>query len=235
MECGICLELFDSESRQPMILDCKHSLCKECLNSLFRKPVLECPFDRKPITKPLSKIKPNVSMQKVLTWYTKSKTSQISAQTLITEENKEETKTAKKTFCSAMHELIFNQNSSADYKKKRNSRKITCEWCRKTWIGGSWHCNICTVDHCNDCYKEQTDESAVYSSITCKHQHKLCYFKDNTQFYIRKISNQGEIMCGNCSKIWKGSSWSCRKCGFDICENAARQLFRAFFAARDTF
>jgi hypothetical protein len=51
-ECGICALVFNNSSRAPIILECGHSFCKDCL---LRKlgPHKHCPYCRNPIRKDL--------------------------------------------------------------------------------------------------------------------------------------------------------------------------------------
>jgi len=36
LQCPVCFEQFDLESRQPIDLDCRHNLCAECVQSIIR-------------------------------------------------------------------------------------------------------------------------------------------------------------------------------------------------------
>ena len=37
IECTICMEVFNTEDRKPMLLECTHNLCKSCLQVLIEK------------------------------------------------------------------------------------------------------------------------------------------------------------------------------------------------------
>ena len=47
IECPSCLLVYDTEDHRPLLLNCDHSLCYECANSLYsEKKHLECPIDK---------------------------------------------------------------------------------------------------------------------------------------------------------------------------------------------
>lgn len=48
LECQICFEEFDMDSRKPVVLDCGHSVCQKCLSQIIAQPRnRKCPFDNK--------------------------------------------------------------------------------------------------------------------------------------------------------------------------------------------
>lgn len=51
-ECGICALVFNNSSRVPIILECGHSFCKDCLRRKLG-PHKHCPYCRNPIRKDL--------------------------------------------------------------------------------------------------------------------------------------------------------------------------------------
>jgi RNA recognition motif-containing protein len=65
MECPICIEPYNSSDRKPMSLECGHSLCGPCLESLF-KTKRECPIDRIRILKPLEAIPINFGVLQII-------------------------------------------------------------------------------------------------------------------------------------------------------------------------
>ena len=49
--CGVCQEKYGlNEEKNPLCLECGHSLCKQCLNNIITRQNLHCPFDSKQIT-----------------------------------------------------------------------------------------------------------------------------------------------------------------------------------------
>ena len=65
MECPICIEPYNSSDKKPMSLECGHSLCGPCLESLF-KSKRECPIDRTRIFKPLEAIPINYGVLQII-------------------------------------------------------------------------------------------------------------------------------------------------------------------------
>lgn len=49
--CQVCQEKYKlNEEKNPLCLECGHSLCKQCLNNIITRQNLHCPFDSKQIT-----------------------------------------------------------------------------------------------------------------------------------------------------------------------------------------
>lgn len=65
MECPICIEPYNSSDKKPMSLECGHSLCGPCLESLF-KTKRECPIDRTKIYKPIEAIPINFGVLQII-------------------------------------------------------------------------------------------------------------------------------------------------------------------------
>lgn len=65
MECGVCLEEFDEKEKQPIMLECGHTLCKECVESIYNM-TKHCPIDRQEFKRPLEELKPNYALLEVL-------------------------------------------------------------------------------------------------------------------------------------------------------------------------
>ena len=63
LECPICLDIYDTDVRKPMLLECSHNLCKPCLNSIISSSAdgktVECPQCREPSQIEKWKNKPN--------------------------------------------------------------------------------------------------------------------------------------------------------------------------------
>lgn len=54
-ECGICTSNFNSGERQPLILQCGHTFCRECLRCRLG-PQRWCPYCRHPIRKEVEEL-----------------------------------------------------------------------------------------------------------------------------------------------------------------------------------
>ena len=50
IECQICFEEFDLLNKKPLVLDCGHTLCSQCLAQSL-KGRKKCPFDNKDLKK----------------------------------------------------------------------------------------------------------------------------------------------------------------------------------------
>ena len=49
--CQVCQEKYKiNDEKNPLCLECGHSLCKQCLNDIITRQNLHCPFDSKQIT-----------------------------------------------------------------------------------------------------------------------------------------------------------------------------------------
>jgi hypothetical protein len=50
LECQICFEDFDNWEKKPIVLDCGHTICQNCLKSIVLSS-RRCPFDKRLFTK----------------------------------------------------------------------------------------------------------------------------------------------------------------------------------------
>ena len=64
-ECPICFEEYDSKLQKPVVMDCGHTICINCL-----KPILgnqrQCPFDKLPLKNNLNSYPVNWSYLEIL-------------------------------------------------------------------------------------------------------------------------------------------------------------------------
>lgn len=44
LECGVCLQNFDQDQRQPLTLPCQHPFCHSCLRNILKSQQIVCPF-----------------------------------------------------------------------------------------------------------------------------------------------------------------------------------------------
>ena len=65
MECSICLESYDTKVKRPMMIECGHTFCRECLAKI-KQTSNQCPFDSIVISKDFEKIAINFSLEEVL-------------------------------------------------------------------------------------------------------------------------------------------------------------------------
>ena len=52
LECSICCERFDNQTRCPRLLSCGHSFCSNCLEKLFNEKAINCPTCRNAVSVP---------------------------------------------------------------------------------------------------------------------------------------------------------------------------------------
>ena len=52
LECSICCELFDDQTRCPRLLSCGHSFCSDCLEKLLNEKTINCPTCRNAVSVP---------------------------------------------------------------------------------------------------------------------------------------------------------------------------------------
>ncbi len=45
LDCPICFEEYSVKKRKPVVLDCGHSICKDCVVSILSSRIRKCPFD----------------------------------------------------------------------------------------------------------------------------------------------------------------------------------------------
>lgn len=54
MDCKVCFELFNEDTRKPININCGHTFCSKCLDTLTRMNKRECPMCKTRITSKLS-------------------------------------------------------------------------------------------------------------------------------------------------------------------------------------
>lgn len=199
-----------------MVLDCGHSICKECLYIIIhRNPI--CPFDRQGIIKSFTFHKPNFSLISLLTDQDCSKNSYPTTSI----------NTPSSSFsikCLKGHVLTFNPFTSYSYKFLTTSNaELQCDHCNKVWEGGSFHCKSCMYDVCEECYGEEEEARNVSRlEVRCNKRHGMYMYRDNHKFYARgRLRNKN--ICKECRYKWRGYAWSCRECKEDLCEICARK------------
>jgi hypothetical protein len=52
LDCQICFEDYDIKTNKPLVLDCGHSICRNCLRSVLATN-RKCPFDKVTLTRSL--------------------------------------------------------------------------------------------------------------------------------------------------------------------------------------
>ena len=60
MDCRVCANKF-GKFRIPLVLECGHSICKECIDQIYRSSY-RCPYDNKKLVIPPKKLKPNYDL-----------------------------------------------------------------------------------------------------------------------------------------------------------------------------
>ncbi|OMJ75423.1 hypothetical protein SteCoe_25429 [Stentor coeruleus] len=130
--------------------------------------------------------------------------------------------------CNNGHLLVRNPNTSKEYQIVYGTDVIYCDYCGHKWKTYSWTCQNCRFDLCEACYSEQASLQVApsESSVLCQNSHPLYFYEDQTRFYTRKNKNRGKIECKMCKKSWKGSSWSCRSCEYDLCDSCKQKAQR---------
>jgi hypothetical protein len=212
----VCMQRYDLKSKQPMVLDCGHSICKECLYIIIhRNPI--CPFDRQGIIRSFTFHKPNFSLISLLTDQDSSKNSYPTIAI----------NTPFSSFyiqCPKSHQLIFSPFISHHYKSLTTSNaELHCDFCNKIWEGGSFHCKYCMYDVCEECYEEEEEaRSSSRLDVRCGKMHRMYIYKDNHKFYARG-GVRCKSICKECRYKWRGYAWSCRECKEDLCEICVRK------------
>ncbi|KAF6253268.1 hypothetical protein COO60DRAFT_434203 [Scenedesmus sp. NREL 46B-D3] len=64
-ECGICTSMFNSSARQPLILECGHTFCRECIQHNLG-PQRWCPYCRQPINKHVDDLPRNYALENAM-------------------------------------------------------------------------------------------------------------------------------------------------------------------------
>lgn len=48
LDCEICFEAYDMKHVKPLVLECGHTICNNCLNNILQSRTgKKCPFDKK--------------------------------------------------------------------------------------------------------------------------------------------------------------------------------------------
>jgi hypothetical protein len=67
LDCQICFEEYHMHTKKPMVLDCGHSICQNCLRNILSNPRKKCPFDNKDLKKPFDQYPINWSYIDIIT------------------------------------------------------------------------------------------------------------------------------------------------------------------------
>ncbi|OMJ84811.1 hypothetical protein SteCoe_13998 [Stentor coeruleus] len=222
MECSVCFEMYNSSTKQPIVLECGHTLCKECIQDIMKK-MKECPMDRESITKPLNQLKINYSLLEILSAIKSFNTNE---ETKTPKDNHKQVETIEEIHklpqylcCSKMHQMEYREETSTYYLIKFGTYNIFCDYCKSTWQGGSWHCNQCNFDICETCKSDQLKKECLEDDcdMKCWNEHQLYYYTNTVEFYSRKNEIIGYVKCQKCYFNITDSSYSCRICNFDLC------------------
>lgn len=234
MECKVCLEKYNTLNKRPMVLECGHTFCMECLQSI-KRDFNECPLDRQKITKPISEIGFNYSLLEVIssleshglrmkTQVNPKGTEElvITNAHLISRSHSEPSGLSKRrkiVYCSEMHEVSYNEHTSDIYASLCGDSNIICDICRNFWTGGSWQCSICQYDICNQCYIDQSAETTELAlpDLKCWKGHPMYFYVNTLEYYNKKLPFKAVQKCQSCKCTVSNGFFSCRQCFFDIC------------------
>jgi hypothetical protein len=221
MECDICMDNFDLNDKLPLILECGHTFCKSCLRSICISSS-KCPLDKQSITKSFSSLKPNYFLLNILDKNINPQSSEEIKSQLVPSPAYQYSNQVQRYCklgpirCPIGHRLSF----------KYQARLLTCYICKKSSQEPSWNCSICTKDICQRCYDDEIDARNINTSnrLNCKKNHQLYYYVSTSEFYQLKNGTAGMIACDICNKEWRGGSWACRLCCFDMCNSCKSNL-----------
>ncbi|OMJ84810.1 hypothetical protein SteCoe_13997 [Stentor coeruleus] len=225
MECSVCLEKYNSSTKQPIVLECGHTLCKECVKDIINK-MKECPMDREPITKPFNQLKVNYSLLDLLISMNALNLKEEEKQLIPPKINQiqvlkieAKNKLPQYLYCAKMHQIQYWEETSIYYFTEFGTHSIYCDYCKFTWQGGSWHCGKCSFDICETCKSDQLKKECLENDcdMRCFNDHKLYYYTNTVEFYFRKCERIGFMKCQKCYCDIVSSSYSCRICDFDLC------------------
>lgn len=224
MECGNCRRVFNTSNLKPMLINCGHTLCNECLKDIYFN-TLECPFDGVKITVPLRQIRINQEIFELLRQYEAYLSiceTHNSAETILCQALQSHSLIEKLKFlvtCKQNHALIFSPDTSEKYRLGYKYTNIRCDYCKLQWKGASYHCSYCLFDLCENCYFDEihAKSSEVFPGLKCHNSHQLYFYAKSSEYYCRSIDPKGGICCEICQGYWNGSAFSCRICNYDIC------------------
>lgn len=224
MKCGICLERFDACTKLPMILECKHIICRQCLREIAHKFAV-CPFGREKITMPLHKLEVNVSLLEEMARVE----SILSSQNMGNQASESNLQAQKASFrsnvkCLFNHLLKYVPENSVIFIQKNGPKK--CTFCSALSNQGTWVCKHCSFYICNICFHQEQQAQAreLPAYAKCSNRHQLYLYTSTSEFYSRTYGNDGCIVCAICMVKWYGESWSCRACKYDICMQCKQLL-----------
>jgi hypothetical protein len=233
MECGVCLETYDSAQKQPVVLDCGHTICKECITDILDMGST-CPFDRKQIAKGLADLSINYSLMEMIEKFNevlKISQKEQPAESVSNEEVKISYKPvlcSPPVICRNAHALKYEPETSHKYTQQYGFNQLMCDFCSKTWSGASWHCAVCNFDICTGCYAEEVATRTVGFNIRhrCKNGHQIYNYQNLSTYKINRSNNSalGVIRCEICDKEWTGAAFACKLCDYELCESCLVDL-----------
>lgn len=72
VQCPICAECYNKSINSPLVLQCGHTVCKQCVRALFNhERQVICPVDRKKDTRNLENIPPSLQILELVEYITK--------------------------------------------------------------------------------------------------------------------------------------------------------------------
>lgn len=243
MDCQVCLETFNNLERRAMVLECGHTFCKSCISILYLKIPVICPLDRIGISKPLTELKVNYSLDEIIRSMSSIRISDPNqAPKIIDSSAKPElnqkshsnnseiqsniTVKSQQIMCPRRHILSFFCNIQDRNRTANKSIAITviCDECKTYNIRSSWSCIGCNYDLCEPCSKLSQQVSSASSilnqpQLLCTNKHQLEHYTlVENRNRAAGLHLQSAIRCDFCNTSNLRSSWSCIRCNFDICE-----------------
>ena len=210
MECGVCLEEFDENEKQPIMLECGHTLCKECVESIYDTRQ-QCPIDREEFKRPLEELKPNYALLELL-----EKFRAISLEEAKSSRDQPVTNPAVDPQISTASSLVCPEDHTYSRIEDIFSLDECCRLCYSCKVL-KWTCP-CNAYLCNICYESELEaRESENTNIKCLSGHQIFYYSDTSTFYSRKNGAHSMIVCDECSSVWTGGSHGCRICHYDLC------------------
>lgn len=210
MECNICLEEFDEKEKQPIVLECGHTLCRECVESIYNKNK-KCPIDGEEFKRSLHELKPNYALLELLE---KFKAISLEEAKLSRDQPfpapalDPRIATQSSVFCPENH--IYSRIEAT---LTSDESCILCLSIKRL----KWTCP-CNTYLCSICYKSELGaRRSEITDIKCSKGHHIFYYSDTSTFYSRKNRAQSMIVCDECDSEWTGVSHGCRICHYDLC------------------
>ena len=197
MECGICLHPFDSLNHLPLVVPCGHTICKLCIDDIFRQQHPFCPFDRREL--PRSPLITNFSILDLLAseanclkcslghritelvttsapceYCGKRKATLwlcMQCQYGVCENCKQWFETSQEIPLAGMYcissHALRYTQDAENMYPKRNGRYL-CDGCRELAVGTSAHCRKCMVDYCTACVERIASLIQAAEGLRCK-------------------------------------------------------------------